>query len=158
MPEKLNASQVKAGDLMAFIYWAKVKKINPTMRVGGISIDAINVDDEQEFSVHGSSLIERSASADQFSKEVFVTKTELAEKLVSSHNVPLTVCFTKAKDGVDRVLRGRLIKPEPLLGRSMVEDLDLPSQGNGPRGRLRLVDHRTLKWMIVNGIRFNIKH
>jgi len=74
-----------------------------------------------------------------------------AEILVNAYHRPLTVCFVK-NDGTERTLRGRLVKPEPLLGRSTVEDLDV-TNGN----RLRLVDHRTIKWIVVDGTKYTVK-
>jgi hypothetical protein len=96
-------------------------------------------------------LIERGFSADQFQEEVQTTKTRAAEILISSHNRPLTVCFEKS-DGSERVLRGKLVTPEPLLGRSMMEDFDIKT-GN----RLRLVDHRTIRYLIVEGTKYSVK-
>lgn len=103
------------------------------------------------FSVNGQELIDRAFSADQYVTEERVTMTQAAEILISSYNRPLTVCFTK-QGGEQRVLRGRLIKPEPLLGRSSVEDLDV-KDGH----RIRLVDHRTIQYLIVNGKKYVVK-
>ena len=50
-------------------------------------------------------------------------------------------------------MRGRLITPEPLLGRSMVEDLDLAVTEH----RQRLVDHRTIKFLIIEGVKYIVK-
>lgn len=146
MTTKLNASKVKQDDLMAFVYYVKVKSANPNELI------VADLDNENsELSIRGKELIERSFSADQYETEEKVTKTACAEKLVHSLNKPLTVCFDKA-DGVERILRGRMIKPEPLLGRSMCEDLDVQD-----KHRQRLVDHRTIKWLIVDGIKFIVK-
>lgn len=140
-----DVSAIKPGDLMAFVYYCKVKKAE------GERLEVRNLDAEMDFEVKGAELIEKGSSADQFSETVQVTKTKAAELLVSSHNRPLTVCFEKT-DGSKRTLRGRLITPEPLLGRSMVEDLDI-SDGH----RLRLVDHRTIKWLVVDGVKYVVK-
>jgi hypothetical protein len=80
-----------------------------------------------------------------------VTMTRAAEILITSFNRPLTVRFVK-KQGGERVLRGRLLRPEPLLGRSYVEDLD--AKGDS---RIRLVDHRTIKCLIVDGVKYTVK-
>lgn len=140
-------SQVKPGDLMTFAYWSKVKSVHS----GGTRLLVENVDNKEEFSVEGASLVEKAFSADRYSKTETVSKTEAAEKLVSSFNVPFTVVFEKS-DGTNRVLRGRLVKTEPLLGRSMVEDLDV-KKGNP----LRQVDHRTIESLVVNGVRYVVK-
>ena len=57
------------------------------------------------------------------------------------------------QDGTERTLRGKLVKPEPLLGRSMVEDLDSDDKKN----RLRQVDHRTINWLVVDGVKYTVK-
>ena len=144
---KIVAKQVKTGDLMAFVYYGKVKTIAAT----GSNVIVFDVDNKREMAVQGTELIESSLSADQFQEEEKVSKTRAAEILVNSPNRPLTVCFDK-QDGTERTMRGRLVQPEPLLGRSMVEDLDI--DGNN---RLRQVDHRTIKWLIVDGMKYTVK-
>lgn len=142
---------VKKGELMAFIYWVKVEDALK----GG---DDLNVEDvvgvAGKIRVQGKSLVAGSLSADQFKEVVKVSKTALAQLLVDSSNRPFTVVFEK-QDKTDRTLRGRLISHEALLGRSMVEDLDLPLDTQG--GRVRLVDHRTLKNLIVDGVKYEVK-
>jgi len=39
------------------------------------------------------------------------------------------------------------------LGRSMVEDLESSDKKN----RMRQVDHRTIKWLIVDGVKYVVK-
>lgn len=143
VPDKVNV-----GDLMAFVYYTKVKKVqsNETLVVE-------NVYTGQDFSVIGNAMITTAFSADQYAEEVKVTKTKAAEILIGAVNRPFSVSFDKA-DGTERVLRGKLVAPEPLLGRSMVEDLDLdPSDKN----RMRQVDHRTINWLVVNGVKYTVK-
>ena len=147
---RTDVGKVKPGDLMAFVYYATVKQTS--VYGGDAHLLLKDNDTETEFEVHGRALIEKSFSADQFNTEEKVTKTVLAEILIKSFNVPFTVTFIKA-DGTERRLRGRLIKSEPLLGRSQAEDLDKPLSEN----RLRLVDHRTLKTLIVNGVKYVLK-
>ncbi len=139
---KLHLENIEKNHLMAFVYYVKVKSLKNDMLV------VENVDEKQEFTVSGKSLIESSFSADCFEQEIKESKTRIAEILVHSANLPLTVCFDKS-DGQERILRGRLIRPEPLLGRSMVEDLDITGDN-----RVRQVDHRTLKWLIVGNIKY----
>lgn len=115
-------------------------------------MSVVNADDGSKFDIIGKDLHDKLLSADQFSEEKKVSKTEAAELLVSSYNVPFTVVFTKA-DKTDRTLRGRLVSPEPLLGRSHVEDLDVED----PKKRLRLVDHREIKSLVVNGVKYVVK-
>lgn len=145
--------KTKVGDVVAFIYYTKVKEVfhGDGYRTVNPSLNVTDLDRGEDFSVRGLSLIETGLSADNYSKVVEVTRTELAEKLTQSYNVPFTVVFTK-QNKEKRKLRGRLIRPEPLLGRSKVEDLDI-EKGN----RERLVDHRTIESLIVNDTLYVVK-
>lgn len=144
---KVNPRNVKAGDLMAFTYYTKVKTVR--------SADELIVTDldggSKDIRIQGDELIRNAFSADQHEEEVKVSKTQAAEILVNSPNRPLSVSFEKA-DGSERVLRGRLVGAEPLLGRSMVEDLDVAD-----KNRLRQVDHRTINWLVVDGVKYIVK-
>lgn len=145
---KVDPGKVANGHLMAFLYYATVDQVAP----GGISVQVTGLDNNQgKFGVHGVELIRNAFSADQFEEEEEVTKTRAAELLISSYNRPFTVCFDR-QDGKERVLRGRLVSAEPLLGRSHVEDLDEP-EGK----RMRLVDHRTIKFLITDGVKYVVK-
>lgn len=159
MPEErkthpTDASKVQANHLMAIIHYVKVEKMGPT----GDRMTVTPVDKPgQNIEVIGRDLITKALSADYFAEEVKTTMTDVAEKLVSSHNRPLTVCFVTQpakgeEEGKERVLRGRLLSPEPLLGRSYVEDMDKPE-----KDRIRLVDHRTIKYLIVDGVKYTVK-
>ena len=151
---KVVAKDVNKGDMMAFIYYGIVK--DHVTSSNGHSLSVSDVDNNREMGVNGTDLIESSFSADQFHEEVKVSKTKAAELLVSSPNRPLKVSFNKL-DGTERVLRGRLIQPEPLLGRSMVEDLDIATLKDATKSRLRQVDHRTINWLIVDGVKYVVK-
>ena len=146
--KKLDHTKVKTGDLMCLTYFVKVKDVQG----GGQFLTVQDLDDNnKEINVDGKDLIQKSYSADWHDEETKETRTRIAEILTHSHNRPFTVCFDKA-DGDERVLRGRLIKPEPLLGRSLVEDLDVAGDH-----RERLVDHRTIKYLIVDGVKHSVK-
>lgn len=142
---KPKYGDIKTGDLHAFVYWGIIER---KLAGESVSVKSVDKDGPPMFNVHGRSLNESSFSADQFHETRKASKTEVAEILVKSFNMPFTVCFDK-QEGEERILRGRLIAPEPLLGRSHVEDLDI-TDGH----RIRLVDHRSLKWLIVNGIKY----
>lgn len=149
-----DASKVKVDDLMAIIHYVKVQRIGVAAdRMQVVSVDG----DSQPIDVIGKELITAALSADYFAEEITTTMTDVAQKLIESHNRPLTVCFTKQpkkgeEGGEERVLRGRLVSHEALLGRSYVEDLDKPAGD-----RLRLVDHRTIKSLIVDGVKYKVK-
>lgn len=147
--EKVDPAKVKKGDLLAFTYYTLVKEVQD----GGKKLIVADVDNKgSEIGIQGLELVERSHSSDFFVDEEKVGKIHAAEILVGSQHRPFTVCFEK-QDGSERVLRGRLIRPEPLLGRSMVEDLEEADQ----KKRLKQVDHRTIKFLIVDGVKYIVK-
>lgn len=145
---KIQCDTIKTGDLMAITYYVRVQAATNH----GEHLQVVDLDHSKcGIEVRGAQIIENALSADQFYDTEKVNKTTAAELLLGSVNRPFTVCFEKS-DGTDRTLRGRLIKPEPLLGRSMVEDLDSKDDN-----RLRQVDHRTIKFLIVDGVKYIVK-
>ena len=64
----------------------------------------------------------------------------------------------EAYKGEERILRGYLVQVETGFGRSMVIDLEA-DKGTRPDydGRLRQVDHRTLKWLIYKNVKYIVK-
>lgn len=144
---KIDPEKIQKDHLMAFVHYVKVG----TVSHGHDEIYVEDLDNEiKSLHVRGKELLANAYSADLYTEEETVGKTRAAEILVNSPNRPLTVCFEK-QDGTERTLRGRLVRPEPLLGRSMVEDLDLTG-----KDRLRQVDHRTIKFIIVDGVKYNV--
>ena len=145
---KTDPLRIKNGDLMAIVHYVKVTQTIPhNYELLTSDVDLPN----HGMRVQGKELLESAFSADQYAEEIKVSKTQAAEFLVNSPNRPFTVNFAKS-DGTERTLRGRLVCPEPLLGRSMVEDLDETSGHN-----LRQVDHRTINWLIVECTKYIVK-
>lgn len=151
---KINAvipGKVSTSDLMAFVNYVKVKQVLN----GGEDLIVTDLDhNRRDIKISGKDLVANSLSADQFTETEKVTKTEAAEIIISLHNRPFTVSFNKA-DKSERVLRGRLIKHEALLGRSMVEDMD--EAADSTKGRIRQVDHREINWLVVEGVKYIVK-
>ena len=150
----VDPNSVKRDDLMAFTYWARVESNQPVGRrfsseANDRKLTVRNVDTDAQFDVIGNPLISGSMSADQFVKTKRTKKTEFPEILSNAKNVPFTVKFEKA-DGSPRVLRGRLIGVDQKnLGYIDVEDLDI-DDGN----RFRMVDCRTIQYIIVGGVKY----
>lgn len=125
-------------------------------------------------------------STTQFSETKKVTRTRLAQIIEQLGHLPFAVCFTKkvepnaiadaldpkelgsqAKrrkivkqlmEGEERVMHCKLqrsIEDDPLmeLGRYKVIDLE-NSKPHHPA--LRLVDTRTIKWLVVDGVKFEV--
>ena len=140
-----DPNSVLTGDVVAIVTYAKV---NSSLRFNQ-SLHVSDLDRDTPFEIKGDELIKACLTADRFTEEVKVPRTKIAEILTRSFGVPFTVCFDK-DSGEERVLRGRMVEWESMYGRSRVEDLDIPRGEN----RLRLVDHRTLKWLIVRGVKY----
>lgn len=144
----LDPQTLKPNDIVAVIQYTTVKTAHPDTAEWYVeNLDAPG----KIIRIQGKELIEQAFSADFFAEEIKVSKLQAAEILTQSINKPFTVNFIKS-DGQERTLRGRLLRPEPLLGRSIVEDLDEPSPI-----KLRQVDHRTINWLIVNGAKYVVK-
>lgn len=119
-------------------------------------------------------------NANVWDSEESITSTELAERLTMANATIVQVCFScKPSDksiketlsalakaptgdraaakalakecltGKESILVCRLSKTEGKLGRSTV--IDVPSQG------YRQVDHRTIKWLVIDNIKYTLK-
>lgn len=139
--------KVNKNDVMAFTSFVKVEEVVPHKDYGTV-IKVFDLDNNNEFLIRGQDLVDAGKSADSFSETKKVTKTQMAEILVSSFNVPFTVEFLTDKKE-KRVVRGRLLKPEPLMGRSLVDDFDNEKKCQ--------VNHRELKSLVVNGTKYVVK-
>jgi uncharacterized protein with PhoU and TrkA domain len=135
----------KVGDVVCIVKYVKIKQIKNSV------LGVEDVDSGEEFNIIGESLINKLTSADSSDSTQKASKTELAQILSESWCIPFTVTFTKT-NGEERVLRGRLIEPNNLLGRSLVEDLDKNTED-----RLCQVDHRTISSIVVGGIHYSLK-
>ena len=80
-----------------------------------------------------------------------VSKTRLSNILEETNGEQFTAVFTKA-NGEKRTLRGKLFEPRSTMGRSVVEDFDLPEDN-----RIRLVDHRTLESLVVKDTQYVLR-
>lgn len=144
---------VKVGHIMCFTYLVKVADIKDD---GTVVVNGLNEGSPKEFGVHGDSLIASSKSADQVHEEIYVTQTKAIEMLIGAGPTDLfTVHFIK-NDGEPRTLKGRFIAADP-RGYSNVEDLEVPTKGRTPEERWRKVDNRTIKWIIIGGVKYTVK-
>lgn len=111
-----------------------------------------DIESGDEYQLSGVGILSRLNSADTFSNIQQVSRTNMAEYLLEAGDKVFTVSFIK-QDGTERVLRGRLISSEPLMGRAMVEDLDLANSITN----IRQVDLRTLKYLIIGNTKYTVK-
>lgn len=109
-------------------------------------VSARDMDTQEMVEIKGVQLVESLSSADYFESTEKKSKTELAEILISAGVRPFTVVFTK-QNGELRNMRARFLSTEPLLGRSIVSDLD-------EDGKIKQVDHRTIESIIIDKVKF----
>lgn len=141
----MELKKVKKGEVLSTtLYMTVVDTLSDGVKV----VDT----NGQKFDIKGKKLIESTIkSANQYSKEHIVTRTELADILIGAGDSVFTVEFEK-QDGSARTLVGRLINTENTMGRSNVVDLQITS--GMPN---RQVDHRTLQSMILKDNRYVVK-
>lgn len=133
-------------EIVAFTKYAKV------LEDDGDTILAMDLDSEKKFKIKGNSIRSSFKSSDSFTNSYNMSRTDIVQKLINAGDTPFTVVFVK-KDGKTRTLRGRLCKgSETIDGRSQVEDLDKKQSD-----RIRQVDHRTIKSLIIDGARYIAK-
>jgi hypothetical protein len=121
-------------------------------------VACLDLDTGKKFEIHGKDFINSLVSASYFDESKEATKTELAELLVNAGFKPFTVVFEKM-DGSLRTLVGVMLRHESLLGRSMVRELATgrkEAERKDDNG-IRLVDHRTIQSLIIDGVRYMLK-
>lgn len=141
----MKFAQIKKGEILSSTLYMEV------LNKDGNSVK-VRDSNKNEFTVQGKGLIEKTMNSNtQFDTEEKVSRTQAVEALLTAGDTVFTVEFTKA-DGTDRVLVGRLINTENHMGRSNVEDL-LTTDTH----KLRQVDHRTIKSLILRGVKYTVK-
>lgn len=152
---KTNNSLVKVGDRLSMISF---------MRVTGFTPGSVVVKDEDGIELRvGTGVVEGNCWSTQVDDEVKMSRTAIAELLTTAKDAVIQVCFDKA-DGTERVLTGYVLGAEPLLGRTVVIDLEKPKKLRKSKDgenewdeRQRQVDHRTLKWLVYKGVKYKVK-
>jgi hypothetical protein len=133
----MKFDQIKKGEVLSTTLYTTVQK---------------KTADGRSFAIKGPQFIEGSMnSSEQFTTTKKVSRTEVVEAFVNAGDSVFTVNFIKA-DGQERVLVGRLLNTENHMGRSNVEDLQTTD-----KNKMRQVDHRTINWTIVRGIKWMTK-
>lgn len=137
-----------------------------------------------EFNISSNIVEEGMLTANQFEEEKKVNRTDIVNLLENAKDTIFTVNFNKLPNeksmleelknvkisdlgsetelkklakrmnmGEERTLIGHLNHSEPKLGRSNVTDLEIPVGQH----RSRLVDHRTINWLIINNVKYVVK-
>lgn len=179
--KRTNFDKVKKGTRLSETQYYEVINVTRGAKQGVRVVNERGFD----FYIAGDIVEEGMFSADQFSEEIIVTRTELVETLETAGDSIFTVNFNKqpkprdvtlsiqdlmrgkstqkvtqkmmkeAMMGEERILIGYLISTEPKMGRSLVKDLEAEKRGESHD--VRLVDHRTLNWMIFKNTKYIVK-
>lgn len=72
-------------------------------------------------------------------------------------NKQIAAAVKSAYAGEERILTGYLINTETGFGRSTVIDLNIAKKEGDYDNRLRQVDHRSINWLINNGVKYTLK-
>jgi len=179
-PKKSKFAELQVGDRLSETqHYRVVAKIdNPARKTATLRNER-----GFQYDAHRSVIEEGMYSATQYNKEQRVSRTRLIEILENSAGTVFQLNFHKkpthttvseklskinvgslgdasalkalSEDlllGEERTLTGYLVHSEPKLGRSQVVDLEV-EEGQHDR---RLVDHRTINWMILKNVRYEV--
>lgn len=174
--KRTEFANLKVGDRLSETQYYEVLEVDGTK---------VKVRNERgfEFGVSSAIIEEGMYSANFFNETKKVTRTALVNILEDAGDTIFTVNFHKKPDettvmdvlkkcqigdlhdnaklkklteqlihGESRTLTGYLLHTEPKMGRSQVVDLTK----SGPHNS-RLVDHRTINWMIYKSIKYEVK-
>jgi len=174
MDKKLNISQLKVGDRMSRLSYLQVLDVS----YGAVSV---RNEDGAEWTISNTIVENECYSANQFTSEKSVTRSELIDIFNSVGDAIYTVNFNKqpkladafdsvcnkgklksnatikkelakAMEGEERTLVGYTISREIPWGRSMVIDLETED-----KNKIRQVDHRTINWLICKNVKYSVK-
>ena len=137
----------KVGDLVAVVRFCKVNSVDDTNKV----VNVKDINDGLDFNIRGEDMLKTLLSANSHTSQEKKTMTELATIVSQSFNKPMTVNFIK-QDKTERTMVGRVTSSEPLLGRSYMEDSE-----ETKAHKIKQVDHRTINWVIVDGVKYVLK-
>lgn len=156
-PKKVAASK-KSEDLSQNLSITKLKKGSIISTTLYMTVNSVNVKNGEiivtdqhgrQLVTKGKEFIEKAfTSADQFTSTMKVSRTELIEYMLSAKDDVFTASFVK-QDGTNRTMIAHLIGEETKMGRSLVMDLE--------EGGPKQIDHRTLNWVILNGVKYTVK-
>ncbi|PSF37826.1 hypothetical protein C7H19_07530 [Aphanothece hegewaldii CCALA 016] len=182
--KKVDFSKLKLGDYLFDIQYYKVVEVNPKSiavineRGFGSEIDKDIIEEgmysasqyEFEKIVSRTEICEILEQAGNYIFTVNFNKQirekDLKDKLLAaikdkkgnplSHleiEKALSKVSQEAIQGEERTLVGYLLKVEPKMGRSTVIDIECPVE----RNRIRLVDHRTINWLILRNVKYVVQ-
>lgn len=180
MERKTNSRTLREGDKLSRISYMEVV----SNRNGSLFV---RNEDGLEWSI-ASDIVEKECYSTQYDTVKEVTRTEMAEILMHSRDSIIKVNFNKQATadsvieaidtllekspklkftkkgmelllmGAERTLIGYVIATEPVLGRTIVIDMEIEKDKDATwDNRQRQVDHRTLNYLIVKNVKYVLK-
>lgn len=174
-----DSDKLQVGHFLSRVSYVRVKEILETTVVVENQFDF-------SWTIGKPIVAKEMVSAHQVDEEKKITRTEIVKILENAGDTIFSVCFTKkisekpiadrlatltpedlespkkrralAKEfthGETRTLVGYLYNADPEMGRSIVIDLEAPEDNY--ESKKRLVDHRTIEWLIFNKIKYVAK-
>ena len=142
-------SRFQKGEFVQLIHNCEVTGVD-----GANCLFVRDIDRNMEFQINGRELVRSVNRSAHFDSEKKLNKTELLQKLRSTRGMIFS-CLFKKVDGSDRLIEGIYAGPDEGFGRSYV--LDLEKLREGDNNPMRLLDHRTIQYIILDGVKYYLK-
>lgn len=175
-----DATQLKPGDWLSRISYMKVVDVKDDGKL------KVRNEHGYEWFISPEVVEAECRAANQFTKTVEITQTQLAEKIKSAGHLIFTVEFEeqpqlleqKLTTVVDddlrivkkrrmiernrlnrtpRTLVGYLKQSDPHMDRSIVRDLEISEKNNNNHNNEHKVDHRKINYIIIDNVRYQTK-
>jgi endo-alpha-1,4-polygalactosaminidase (GH114 family) len=182
--KRINASRLKVNEYLCDIQYYKIIQINP-QKITVVNERGFEFDIDRDIVEEGlysasqyqiekaitrteiCEILERAGShvftvnfnrqvqEQELQEKLLETIKQEAEKLANDRDIEKAIkkLSKEALKGKERTLVGYLLQTEQKMGRSLVIDLQVAAE----RNRIRLVDHRTLNWLILQNVKYTVK-
>lgn len=148
MAHRCNMNDMKPGKILSRLSYILVKKIK-----NNNSLVVQNLDGE-EWSI-GKDIVMNECYGTEYAEEKEVSLTEMVDIMKGAGDKVFHVQFLK-KDGTQRDMTAVLTGSDTNLGRSLVRELLVDTDGN-LKEQERQIDHRTLHSLVLQNVLYSIK-
>jgi hypothetical protein len=183
---RTKTGNLRTGDFLSRISFMKVENFSFKFLDTGWGNVEVKNEDGLMWTIQDSIVADECYST-YFDTEEKISKTAAAKMLSHARDAIVQVCFHKQatadtiKDqlvelstmasaaakkkltsllkGEERIMTGYVIASEPLLGRTVMIDLEKPKDidDKGWDRRQRQVDHRTIRWIVYKNVKYIVK-
>ena len=142
----------REGEFVQLIHNCKVN--NQQEGPQGTILTVTDIDRDIDFQIRGDELALSLNRCETFEDVKKVNKGDLLERLKTTRGKIFSCVFVKANNE-ERYIQGIYAGPDEGFGRSFVVDLEKIAQGD--RNVMRLLDHRTIQYIIVDNTKYVLK-